>query len=208
MSTTNETETTARMSSRLRRVVGQSARIEAARQSQRRQRALRGGAIALVVLIVAGAALLLFPRPSAAQGRQVAIEGNRQHVSQGTDMPYHNRPPSSGDHYDTPAGYGVFMRDIAVGNLVHALEHGAMVVYYRPDLCDQPCVAQLQQAYSGAPKSQRYGVVKMVVAPWRDMEHAITAAAWGWVDEMDQPDQQRIVAFYQAHFDRGPEDAL
>jgi len=48
----------------------------------------------------------------------------------------------------------------------------------------------------------------MVVAPWRDMEHAITAAAWGWVDEMDQPDQQRIVAFYQAHFDHGPEDAL
>jgi hypothetical protein len=29
-----------------------------------------------------------------------------------------------------------------------------------------------------------------------------------WVDEMDQPDAQRIVAFYRAHVDRGPEDAL
>ena len=25
---------------------------------------------------------------------------------------------------------------------------------------------------------------------------------------LDQPDPQRILAFYQAHFDRGPEDAL
>ena len=48
----------------------------------------------------------------------------------------------------------------------------------------------------------------MVVSPWHDMDHAVTAAAWGWVDEMDQPDPQRVVAFYQAHVDRGPEDAL
>lgn len=42
-----------------------------------------------------------------------------------------------------------------------------------------------------------------------DRDHAVTAAAWGWVDEMDQPDPQRIVAFYyREHVDRGPEDAL
>jgi len=157
---------------------------------------------------VIGAVVLLFPRPAAAQGHQVPIEGNRQHVARGTDMAYRNRPPSSGDHYDTPSGYGVFARELPVGNLVHTLEHGGIVVYYRPDMCDQTCVAQLQQAYTGAPKSREWGTVKMVVAPWQDMDHAVTAAAWGWVDEMDQPDPQRILAFYQAHVDRGPEDAL
>jgi len=138
----------------------------------------------------------------------VPTEGNRQHVDQGTDVLYRNRPPSSGNHYPTPAGYGVFTRDIAGGNLVHTLEHGGIIVYYRPDLCDQACVGQLQLAYSSAPKSQRYGVVKMTLAPWLDMDQAVTAAAWGWIDGMDQPDVQRILAFYREHVDRGPEDAL
>lgn len=195
-------------SSRQRRVAEQTARIEAARKSRsRRHVALIGGGGVLVALLI-GAFVVLFPRPVAAQGHQVPIEGNRQHVPQTTDMVYRNRPPSSGDHYDTPAGYGVFTRQLLVGNLVHTLEHGGIVVYYRPDLCDQACVAQLQHAYSSAPKSREWGTVKMVVTPWQDMDHAITAAAWGWVDDMDQPDPARIVAFYQAHVDHGPEDAL
>ncbi len=65
-------------------------------------------------------------------------------------------------------------------------------MYYRPGLCEQACVAQLQQVYVSAPTSQRYGVVKMVVTPWEDMDDAITSAAWGWTDTMDQPDIQRI----------------
>ena len=82
------------------------------------------------------------------------------------------------------------------------------MVYYRPDLCDQACVSVLQQAYSSTPKSQRYGVVKMPVAPWDDMDHAVVSAAWGRVDEMDDADASRVVAFYRQHVDRGPEDAL
>jgi hypothetical protein len=43
------------------------------------------------------------------------------------------------------------------------------------------------------------------------MDHAIDAVAWGWLDEMDQTnpvDKDRILAFYRAHVDRGPEQAL
>ena len=49
---------------------------------------------------------------------------------------------------------------------------------------------------------------KMSVTPWSDMDQAITCAAWGWSDGMDQPDSQRILASYCEHVDRGPEDAL
>lgn len=195
-------------SARKRHVAEQSGRSRAARQAQIRRRVVIGGSVLLAVLLVVTGVVLLLPRPAAAHGHQVPIEGNRQHVSQGTDMGYRNRPPSSGDHYDTPAGYGVFGRELPLGNLVHTLEHGGIVVYYRPDLCDQACVDQLQQAHDSAPKSREFGVIKMTVSPWHDMDHAVTAAAWGWVDEMDQPDPIRIVAFYQAHVDRGPEDAL
>ena len=202
------THTTRSASARQRRISEQTAHVEAARRVQLRRRALWAGTGALVLVLVIAAVVLLVPWPTAAQGHQVPTEGNRQHVDQGTDVLYRNRPPSSGNHYPTPAGYGVFTRDIAGGNLVHTLEHGGIIVYYRPDLCDQACVGQLQLAYSSAPKSQRYGVVKMTLAPWLDMDQAVTAAAWGWIDGMDQPDVQRILAFYREHVDRGPEDAL
>ena len=158
------THTTRSASARQRRISEQTAHVEAARRVQLRRRALWAGTGALVLVLVIAAVVLLVPRPTAAQGHQVPTEGNRQHVDQGTDVLYRNRPPSSGNHYPTPAGYGVFTRDIAGGNLVHTLEHGGIIVYYRPDLCDQACVGQLQLAYSSAPKSQRYGVVKMT---WR-----------------------------------------
>ncbi len=44
----------------------------------------------------------------------------------------------------------------------------------------------------------------MAATPWEDMDHAITAAAWGWVDEMDAPDPQRVLAFYQPMRTAGP----
>ena len=40
------------------------------------------------------------------------------------------------------------------------------------------------------------------------MTTSVTAAAWGWVDEMDLPDASRVVACYREHADRGPEDAF
>lgn len=155
-------EAVGRTRSRQRRIAEQSARITSARRVQRRQQALRGGGVALV----AGAASLFLSRPATpTQDQPVPIEGSRQQVDQGTDLPYRNRPPSSGDHYRTPAGYGVFTREIPAGNLVHALEHGGVVVYYRPDLCEPACLGQLQQAYNDAPRSR----------------------ARGWGHEIDQP---------------------
>jgi hypothetical protein len=200
---------TERQTSRQRRIEAQRRKIEAVRTEQRKRR-LMWGAAAVLVAAVAIALVLVFVRPPvSAQGRQVPIEGNRQHMPAGQVIPYRNRPPSSGDHYDQPAGYGFFQREIPTGNWVHTLEHGGVVVLYRPDLCDQACQAQLQDTYNSAPSSQLFpGTKKMLVVPYQDMDHAIAAVAWGWVDELDSFDKDRILAFYRAHVDRGPEQAL
>src|SRR5215216_812320 len=191
---------TERGSARQRRIEEQRRKIEAVRTEQRRKRLLWGGGIVGVVAALIAAVVLLMPRPTAAQGRQVPIEGSRQHVAQGQTVPNRNRPPSSGDHYDQPAGYGFFQRDIPVGNWVHTLEHGGVVVLYRPDLCDQSCQTQLQETYNSAPSSQSFpGTRKMLVTSYQDMDHTIASVAWGWVDEMDSFDKERILAFYRAH---------
>ena len=198
-----------RLTSRQRRIEEQRKKIEAARSQQRRKRVVWAVGIIVVVAIAIAIVVLFMPKPVAAQGRQVPIEGNRQHVAQGTVIPYRNRPPSSGDHYDQPAGYGFFQREIATGNWVHDLEHGGIVVLYRPDLCDATCQSQLQDTYNSAPSSALFpGTRKMLVVPYQDMDHAIATVAWGWIDEMDQFDKDRILAFYKAHVDKGPEQAL
>ena len=197
-----------RLTSRQRRIEEQRRKIEVVRKEQRRKRMLVGAAVVVVAAVLIALVLFFVRPPASAQGRQVPIEGNRQHVPQGTPINYRNRPPSSGDHYDQPAGYGVSEREIATGNWVHTLEHGGIVVLYRPDLCDATCVSQLRDTYNSAPTSALFpGIRKMVVTPYNDMDHAIAAVAWGWVDEMDQVDKDRILAFYRAHVDRGPEQA-
>jgi hypothetical protein len=211
-SSSPQPSSTERLTSRQRRIEEQRRRLDTLHREQRRKRLVWVG---LAVVLAAGLVvlmLLFFHPPVAAQGHQVPIEGNRQHLPQGQPIPYRNRPPSSGDHYDTPAGYGFFQREIPTGNWVHDLEHGGIVVLYRTDLCDQTCQGQLQDVYNSAPSSQLFpGTRKMLVIPYQDMDHAIDAVAWGWLDEMDQTnpvDKDRILAFYRAHVDRGPEQAL
>lgn len=207
MAQTSPTEQRAeRTTARQRRIEEQRQKIETMRRAQRRQRAVWGTAIIVGVAVLVALAFLLFKPPATAQGRQIPIEGSRTHLPAGSDVAYKNRPPSSGDHYDETAGYGVFARAFPTGNWVHNLEHGGIVVLYRPDLCDSACVAVLQDTYSSAPSSQYFpGVHKMIVQPYEDMDHAISVVAWGWLDEMDAPDKDRILAFYRAHVDRGPE---
>jgi len=198
-----------RLTSRQRRIEEQRRKIETARTQQRRKRLTWVAGIVAVLAVGIALLIMLMPKPVTAQGHQVPIEGNRQHVTQGQVVPYRNRPPSSGDHYDQPSGYGVFPRGVATGNWVHNLEHGGVVVLYRPDLCDEACQSQLQDVYNSAPSSTLFpGNRKMVITPYQDMDHAIATVAWGWLDEMDAVDKERILAFYKAHVDKGPEQAL
>ena len=166
-----------------------------------------GGAVLLMALGTAliGAALV---RPvSALQGRQVEPEA-RQHVPIGEPIVYRNRPPSSGAHYERTLRFGVYEREIEPGYWVHNLEHGGVVLLYN---CAERCdglVEQLRQVYTSAPRSQKYNVVKLAAVPYRDMDHILAAVAWGVIDEMDEFDRDRILAFYREHLDHGPEDAL
>jgi hypothetical protein len=81
------------------------------------------------------------------------------------------------------------------------LEHGAVVVLYRPDLCDSGCVQQLGQFYDSAPRSNLVGVRHLAITPYEDMDHAVAAVAWGYVDEMDQLDKDRLMADYKSKVD-------
>ena len=197
-----------RLTSRQRRIEEQRRKIEVARSQERRKRMLWLGGIVILVAAAIVAVVVLMPHSTAqaSQMRQVTTEPGT-HVDEGAPLSYSHRPPSSGMHFGTvpqPPEYRMYDTPLSPGRWVHMLEHGAVAILYRPDLCDNTCVQQLGQVYDNAPKSnvgQAAGVRHLVITPYQDMDHAIAVVAWGYVDEMDQADYDRIMADFKSKVD-------
>jgi len=150
---------------------------------------------------------ILRPAPSAdALGTPIPDEG-RQHVAEGQAIVYRTNPPASGPHYPSPQPWGVYTEPVATGYWVHNLEHGGIVVLYDcptgcPDIVDQ-----LRQAFATFPKD-RYDEVKLLATPYTGLPNGVRlmAVAWDYQQVYSSFDRERLLAFYNAHVDRGPED--
>jgi len=181
-------------------------------EERRRKRQLtvlrRVGIVAAAVILVGGMVFLVVnaTRTEASlPGTPVADEG-REHIPNTQQPQYRHYPPASGPHYDTPAAWGLYDQPVAEGYLVHSLEHGGVLILYN---CPSGCpdlVTQLKNFNATAPRSARWNEVKLVIAPYTKMQHELAIVAWDWIDEMDTFDSSRLLKFYKAHLDRGPED--
>ncbi|MCX6021430.1 MAG: DUF3105 domain-containing protein, partial [Chloroflexi bacterium] len=165
-------------------------------------------AAALLAVGILGALFAMIPRDTRPQpGRVVADEGGG-HVDEGSVITYKNNPPASGPHYPRWADYGVYEQTVPTGTWVHNLEHGAIVVLYRCPAAPASCsdvVGQLKAFYQQAPNG-KYGKVKMVAAPYPELATPFAALAWNRIDELETFDMARLLTFYKAYVDRGPED--
>lgn len=153
-----------------------------------------GGVIAVGIWIVLGS------NP----GRRMPDEG-QGHVPAGIPVRYRHHPPTSGLHWPKPAPWGDYEQEVPEETWVHNLEHGGIVILYR---CETPCpdlVRQLREVYASFPKS-KYGHVKILISPYSKLKTRLAALAWSWIDELDSFDRNRLLHFYRAHVDRGPED--
>lgn len=136
-------------------------------------------------------------------GTAMPTEG-QEHILEGRIATYKNYPPSSGAHYVSTADYGFSGNEIPEEKLVHNLEHGAIVLYYRPDL---PGVV-LQSLRDTATKlpTEKYGKIKIVVVPYPALQTALAITAWGRIETLESFDYDKLRAFYVALVDQGPED--
>lgn len=85
---------------------------------------------------------------------------------------YSVNPPAGGDHHSAPAPAGFYdMANVpADGNLVHSLEHGFVVVWYRPDGVSAATVDGLRELA----RSRRW----VLVVPRPSLPTALAATAW------------------------------
>jgi hypothetical protein len=127
------------------------------------------------------------------------------HIAVGAEHePYNSNPPSSGPHYSVPADWGIKDEPIVDETLVHNLEHGGILIAYKPDLGEQQ-VNELKEIFNRLPKSARFGSIKAVLVPRAANTHPVQLAAWTYTLDLTEIDESKIVEFYSAHIDKGPE---
>ncbi len=101
----------------------------------------------------------------------------QQHVS--TPVEYEDNPPTSGDHNPEAALDGIYEPGTSPEpeNWVHSLEHGRVVVQYRPRTAART-VAQLETVVSEDLEFGRPGYLTTLLENTTKMEPAVVALAW------------------------------
>jgi uncharacterized protein DUF3105 len=93
-----------------------------------------------------------------------------QHIQVGAKATYNTSPPTSGNHYPSPAPAGGYKDPIPNEVQVHNLEHGHIMVQHRGLTGDQIDALELVVTKDA----------KMVVmAPYPDMDAAVAFTSWG-----------------------------
>ena len=143
--------------------------------------------------------------PLLADAESFPSEG-ADHVSSGSDIDYERIPPLSGPHYLQAASPGFYEETPALGNLVHSLEHGYIVVYYDPDALTPEARADLENLTSTY--TERRQAVIAAPHPENNPDAAYVLTAWQVRQDMDEYDPETVRAFLDAFRGRGPENPV
>ncbi len=113
---------------------------------------------------------------------------------------YNSNPPTSGPHIgDAVAGPGIKNKPISDELVVHSLEHGAVVLWYRQDLKEED-VSRLKKVFNQASG-------KKIMIPRKEMDTPIALTSWNQILRLNEIDEVKIKEFIEINNDRGPEKA-
>ena len=177
----------------------------AERAAAARRRRLRIIAVVTAAVLVVGAAIGLAVQRSQSNARAVRALGVQTFANQGQDhlqpgqdySGYNSTPPTSGPHDPSPAPCGISSQPIPNTVQVHDLEHGVVMVQYRPGL-DPGQVSALEalgRSYSS----------HVIVAPYPNLPTQVAATAWTKLMRLDRADVGKLRRFIDLFRQKGPE---
>jgi uncharacterized protein DUF3105 len=143
------------------------------------------------------------PPAGPAPGAPVPNEG-WAHVPEGSAITYQSNPPASGPHYPVWLRYQEYSQAMARGYWVHNLEHGAIVVLYRPD-APAAVVREITEAFRSIPPDSSCGHQRALLTPDPLLPRLTAVVAADWVLLADSVDAPAIRAFGVARRGHGPE---
>ncbi|HEX2698897.1 MAG TPA: DUF3105 domain-containing protein [Acidimicrobiales bacterium] len=188
-------------------------RLEAAQRARRRKaaitRAAIAGAIALVVLVVGAIVVVNTKHEEAATKRLTAgsctydtkadktSSTGQKHVPPAS---YEVDPPAGGNHTPEAAVSGDYSGGDDVPTdfrIVHALEHGYVTVWYRPDLGEQE-LAAVRKPFDRYPDD-------VLVVPRASLGGKVAATAWGRRLLCTDVEPAQLTEFVRLYRNKGPE---
>jgi uncharacterized protein DUF3105 len=184
----------------LRREREERARQEQERQARKRMVGIgAAGVLALVAAIVLGVTVIggggdssadsdLLPDGGSVPAQQIddideAVEAagceftserakSRDHIQDPDQkVDYPTNPPTSGRHYELPADDGAYDQAPSDEQLVHTLEHGRMIIWFKPSLTRD----QRANIYALFNEEEGY---QMALVPRRNMDAAVAVSIW------------------------------
>ena len=132
-------------------------------------------------------------------GEEILVKGSN-HVPDGTKVDYNSNPPTSGPHYVNPQGAGIYDKPVPDGNLVHSMEHGAVIIWYQSNL-PKDQVDQLKTIYNGV------AINKKIMVSRDNLDVPVALTSWGRLLKLQAIDEAQIKEFIETNNDRAPEKA-
>jgi Protein of unknown function (DUF3105) len=122
----------------------------------------------------------------------------RDHVPElEADFKYNTVPGTSGPHSNQTVIYGVYDQQVSEINLIHNLEHGAVGMFYGPNVSADK-VARMQEYYNRDPRG-------LIMAPDDRLGDRIALAAWTHIAKGTTFDEEVFDTFINEFGFRGPE---
>ena len=121
----------------------------------------------------------------------------RGHVANDKTVSYGTTPPTSGDHWDTPAGWGSYDRQQPNERTVHNLEHGGIVIQFGSKISSGD-LDRLMGYYDDDPNA-------VLMAPLPALGNKIAATAWQKLLTCTKFDKKALDSFKKKHRYKAPE---
>jgi hypothetical protein len=201
---------------RERREVAKQRRLEEIRRRQRKARTRKIATIAVVALAVLGlvggivfakansnrnkANLAKIAKAGGCSAIQTFPSEGATHVTPPATVNYKTNPPTSGNHYGSPANTGILSPAPQDEQLVHNMEHGHVIFWYKPDL-DPALITALQDVVKKDP-------TRLILVPRSQMDTPLAFTSWQHMQTCPTPTAATAAVaqkFADARKAKGPE---
>ena len=149
--------------------------------------------VGAVVLLLGGLVVYRIVQSVGLPGERFASQGNTHISLDDAHPPYNSNPPTSGWHTPDLAGWGAYGTVVPDERLVHNMEDGGVIVWYRAGTPEEndANIDALQQVVRGYPRH--------VIAPREDMPSPYALTAWQRLQRFDEIDVEGMRAFLDAY---------
>lgn len=187
-------------------------RLQAVQRQRRRQRLFRRGLAVGALLVVLGVIATVIVANRRASERTISrLEAGSCQFDRRTDPDqgqgrnhvtgspvYQVNPPAGGNHLATAASPGVYTDTVPPdGQLVHAMEHGDVVLWHKPDV-PADVLNQLRDMVNTYERD-------VLVVPRPTLTTAVAATAWHRRLLCPSFEREPIDRFIRSFRDKGPE---